>query len=241
MIIVRGVLAVASVGLSLSVASAALAQATAPATPPQTQPADATDGAAGRGVRIIAPEAPPANPVANGQQATPPAAHHPATTKSPAANAIGPVKVRPATPVGTSPAPVAVPVVAPAVLKPCDRPVAKPTLRFSDPARFDRSLKAKLRRGKPVVVDLDAPYPVANEAPAPLGAWLNEIEKSGGMVTVSPYCQKGRGFGGFFAKLFGGEPAEPYKAARVYDAVLHVDSVDQIVTQVEFAPRKASK
>jgi hypothetical protein len=233
MIIVRGVLAIASVGLSLSVASAALAQATAPATPPQDQPGDATDGAAGRGVRIIAPEAPSANVVANGQQAAPAA--------TPAANAIAPVKLRPADPVGPQPAPVASPVTAPAVLKACDRPVAKPTLRFSDPARFDRALKGKLRRGKTVVVDLDSPYPVANEAPAPLGAWLNEIEKSGGMVTVAPYCQKGRGFGGFFAKLFGGGPAEPYKAARTYDAVLHVDSVDQIVTQVEFAPRKASK
>jgi hypothetical protein len=240
MIIVRGVLAIASAGLSLSVASAALAQATAPATPPQDQQGVATDGAAGRGVRIIAPEAPPANVVANGQQAAPAAAPLP-TASTPAASAIAPVKLRPAEPVGTRPAPATVPAAAPAVLKACDRPVARPTLRFADPARFDRALKGKLRRGKTVVVDIDSPYPVANEAPAPLGAWLNVIEKSGGMVTVSPYCQKGRGFGGFFAKLFGGGPAEPYKAARRYDAVLHVDAVDQIVTQVEFAPRKASK
>lgn len=230
MIIVRSFLAIASAGLSLSVASVALAQASAPATPPQDQQGHATDGAAARGVRIIAPEAPPANVVANGQQTAP-------ATKPPATNAIAPVKLRPADPVGTRPAPVPVP----AVLKACDRPVAKPTLRFTDPARFDRALKGALRRGKTVVVDLDAPYPVANEAPAPLGAWLNEVEKSGGMVTVSPYCQKGRGLGGFLAKLFGGGPAEPYKAARAYDAVLHVDAVDQIVTQVEFAPRKAVK
>lgn len=228
MIIVRSFLAIASAGLSLSVASVALAQASTPATPPQDQQGHATDGAAARGVRIIAPEAPPANVVANGQQTAP-------ATKPHATNAIAPVKLRPADPVGTRPAP------APAVLKACDRPVSKPTLRFADPARFDRALKGALRRGKTVVVDLDAPYPVANEAPAPLGAWLNEVEKSGGMVTVSPYCQKGRGLGGFLAKLFGGGPAEPYKAARAYDAVLHVDAVDQIVTQVEFAPRKAMK
>ncbi|MBV2149720.1 hypothetical protein KRZ98_15730 [Sphingobium sp. AS12] len=211
-------------------ASTTLAQANPPATPPQDQPGHTADGAAGRGVRIIAPEAPPANVVANGQQTAP-------TTKPPAANAIAPVKLRPADPVGMRPASVP----APAVLKACDRPVTKPTLRFADPARFDRALKGALRRGKTVVVDLDSPYPVANEAPAPLGAWLNEVEKSGGMVTVSPYCQKGRGLGGFLAKLFGGGPAEPYKAARAYDAVLHVDAVDQIVTQVEFAPRKAMK
>ncbi|MDT7536033.1 hypothetical protein OVY48_21780 [Sphingobium sp. SA2] len=234
MIIVRDVLAIASLGLSLDVASAALAQVTPPATPPQDQRGDAADGAAARGVRIIAPEAPPANIVANGQQAVPATPPLPAP---PTANAIAPAKQRPAEPVGTLPPPVA----TPAVLKGCDRPVAKPALRFADPARFDRALKSKLRRGRTVVVDLDAPYPVANEAPAPLGAWLNEIEKSGGMVTVSPYCQKGRGLGGFFAKLFGGGPAEPYKTARAYDAVLHVDAVDQIVTQVEFAPRKAVK
>lgn len=230
MIIVRGFLTIASAGLSLGMTSAALAQANPPAAPPQDQPGHAADGAAGRGVRIIAPEAPPANVVANGQQTAP-------ATKPPAANAIAPVKLRPADSVGTRPAPVP----APAVLKACDRPVAKPTLRFADPARFDRALKGALRRGKTVVVDLDSPYPVANEAPAPLGAWLNEVEKSGGMVTVSPYCQKGRGLGGFLAKLFGGGPADPYKAARAYDAVLHVDAVDQIVTQVEFAPRKAMK
>ncbi|WP_088190808.1 hypothetical protein [Sphingobium sp. Z007] len=137
-------------------------------------------------------------------------------------------------------APVAAAPVAP-VLKACDRPVAKPTLRFTDPARFDRALKGKLRRGRPVVVDLDTPYPADNEAPLPLGAWLNEVKQSGGTVSVAPYCQKGRGFGGFFAKLFGGGPAEPYKAARRYDAVLHVDAVDQVVTQVSFAPRKAGQ
>lgn len=237
MIIVRSFLTIASVGLSLGMVSAALAQANPPATPAQ---GEANDGAAARGVRIIAPEAPSTNNVANGQQAAPAPTPQPAA-RPPAANAIAPVKLRPADPVGARPVPAAAPVPAPAVLKACDRPMAKPTLRFADPARFDRALKGKLRRGKTVVVDLDSPYPVANEAPAPLGAWLNEVEKSGGMVTVSPYCQKGRGLGGFLAKLFGGGPAEPYKAARAYDAVLHVDSVDQIVTQVEFAPRKAVK
>jgi len=127
------------------------------------------------------------------------------------------------------------------VLKGCDRPIAKPTLRFANPASFDQAFKAKLRRGRAVVVDLDTPYPADKEAPLPLGAWLNEVKQSGGAVTVAAYCQKGRGFGGFFTKLFGGPPAEPYKAIRRYDAVLHVDAVDQVVTQVEFAPRKVGQ
>ncbi len=168
----------------------------------------------GRGVRILPPEPPAPMPVAQESQ-IPTAAH-----------AVTPVAAAPA---------------SPPVLKACDRPVAKPTLRFTDPARFDQALKAKLRRGRVVVVDLDTPYPADNEAPLPLGTWLNEVKQSGGTVSVAPYCQKGRGLGGFFAKLFGGGPAEPYRAARRYDAVLHVDAVDQVVTQVEFAPRKAGQ
>lgn len=181
----------------------------------------------GRGVRILPPEPPAPMPVA--QESQIPTAAHAVTP--------GPV-------VGTDPgrsSPVAAAPVSPPVLKACDRPVAKPTLRFTDPARFDQALKAKLRRGRAVVIDLDTPYPADNEAPLPLGAWLNEVKQSGGTVSVAPYCQKGRGLGGFFAKLFGGGPAEPYRAARRYDAVLHVDAVDQVVTQVEFAPRKAGQ
>lgn len=184
-------------------------------------------GAAGRGVRIIAPETAPAPTVAKPQQPAGP------TTALPAPNAVRP-PARPL-PAGTRPA------VSPPVLKACDRPIAKPTLRFADPALFDRAMKARLRGGQVVTVDLATPYPVGKEAPAPLGAWLNEVDKSGGTVSTSPYCLKGRGIGGFFAKLFGGGPAEPYKAARRYDAVLHVDSIDQIVTQIAFVPRKADK
>lgn len=184
------------------------------------------EGAASRGVRILPPELLTPKPVAQEPQAQQPPAH--AVNPGPAAEP------------GRS-TPIAVAPVPASVLKGCDRPVAKPTLRFSDPARFDKALKTKLRRGRPVVVDLDRPYPADNEAPLPLGAWLNEVKQSGGTVSVAPYCQKGRGFGGFFAKLFGGGPAEPYKAARRYDAVLHVDAVDQVVTQVAFAPRKAGQ
>lgn len=188
-------------------------------------PGAAADGApveTGRGVRIIPAET-----------AAPPSVAKPPQPAPPAANAVKPA---PATMVSGHPPAPPVPV-----LKPCDRPIARPAVRFSDPARLDRTLRGKLRGGRTVVVDMETPYPVKNEAPAPLGAWLNEVEKSGGTITVSPYCQKGRGIGGFFARIFGGEPAEPYKAARRYDAILHVDSIDQIVTQVEFTRRKATR
>ena len=180
---------------------------------------DASAGAAGRGVRILPPESPAPTAVTNGQ----PVQQAPAHAVTPTSAAV------PGKQAMTLP-----------ILKSCDRPMAKPTLRFDDPTKFDRAFRAKLR-GRAVVVDMDTPYPADREAPAPLGAWLNEVKQSGGTVSVAPYCQKGRGFGGFFAKLFGGGPAEPYKAIRRYDAVLHVDAVDQVVTQVEFTPRKAAR
>jgi hypothetical protein len=199
----------------------AVSAQTAPSAAPAAAPAT---GAQGRGVRIIAPDAPPTSPVANAPQATP--------TVAPA-NALPPA---PTTMAGPRP-----PLAGPPVLKACERPFARPTLHFADPAGFDAKLRSKLRGGQSVVVDFESPYPAGNEAPAPIGAWLNEIQKTGGAVTVDAYCVKGRGFGQFFAKLFGGGPAEPYKAARRYDAVLHVDSVDQVVTQIEFTRRKAAR
>lgn len=225
MAVLRCTIVVASFMFFAGGATNALAQADN-APPSQQAPAE---GATGRGVRILPPEPPAPKPVAQEPQAQQPV--H-AVNPGPA--------VDPGRQAPVAAAPVAAAPVAP-VLKSCDRPVAKPTLRFTDPARFDQALKAKLRRGRAVVVDLDTPYPADNEAPLPLGAWLNDVKQSGGAVSVAPYCQKGRGFGGFFAKLFGGGPAEPYKAARRYDAVLHVDAVDQVVTQVEFAPRKAGQ
>lgn len=127
-------------------------------------------------------------------------------------------------------------------LKACDRPLASPALRFADPLTFDKSLRAKLRGGRAVGVDIANPYKASGEAPAPLGAWLNEVKASGGVVDVKPYCQGGsKGFGKFFASIFGGGPAEPYKAARKYDVTLYVDALDQQVTQVEFTRRKAAR
>lgn len=219
MTIQRILLGIATVTFSTGMNAIALAQEGTASPPPKAQ----TDGASGRGVRIIAPEDPAPASVAK-QQQTPIAA--------PPVHATKPT---------SAPAAIAAPAMTASVLKPCDRPLAKPALRFSDPAGFDRRLRSKLRGGRAVAIDMDTPYPVGNEAPAPLGAWLNEIQKSGGAVTVAPYCQKGRGFGDFIARIFGGGPAEPYRAARKYDATLHVDSIDRVVTQVEFTPRRTAR
>lgn len=205
----RSTLAIATFGFLLTGPTNALAQQDN-APPPSEQ------GATGRGVRIVPPEPVSPPPVANPPQPV-----------APVANAV-------AADPAVAPGPA-----APAALKPCDRPVSRPTLRFDQPDSFDSRLRAKLRRGRTVVVDLAAPYAADKEAPPPLGAWLNEVKQSGGTVEAQPYCVKGRGIGGFFAKLFGGGPAETYKAARRYDAVLHVDALDQVVTQVSFTPRKA--
>lgn len=216
MTVLRCTIAIASLIFMFGSTTNGLAQ---DATVPPSDQAPAS-GAAGRGVRILPPEPPAPNAIANEQHVQQAPAH------------------------AIVPAPVADPgkqaAVLP-VLKSCDRPVRKPTLRFGDGVAFDQALKSKLRRGRTVVVDMDTPYAADREAPLPLGAWLNEVKQSGGTVSIAPYCQKGRGFGGFFANLFGGGPAQPYKAARRYDAVLHVDAVDQVVTQVEFAPRKAAR
>lgn len=216
MTVLRCTISIASLLFCSGIATNGLAQ---DATVPSSDQAPAS-GATGRGVRILPPEPPAAAVVANEQQVQQAPAHAvaPAVAADPGKQAM------------------ALPV-----LKGCDRPVVKPTLRFGDGAAFDQALKGKLRRGRTVVVDMDTPYAADHEAPLPLGAWLNEVKQSGGTVSVAPYCQKGRGFGGLFAKLFGGGPAESYKAARRYDAVLHVDAVDQVVTQVEFAPRKAAR
>ncbi|MET0372063.1 MAG: hypothetical protein ABW039_11895 [Sphingobium sp.] len=204
----------------MAVAMAQASMLPAQTTPPVT--GDATPGASGRGVRVIAPDAPAPEPVA-------PQQYKPAESK---VNAVKPAIATTST-AGIRP--------SPPVLKACDRPIAQPALSFSDPTRLDKSLRSKLRRGQRVALDMPTPYPVSSEAPAPLGAWLNEVKQTGGAVTVSPYCQKGRGFGNFLSKIFGGSPAEPYKAARKYDVTLYVDAVDQVVTQVEFTRRKADQ
>ena len=62
----------------------------------------------------------------------------------------------------------------------------------------------------------------------------------GGKLSVETYCQDSRGlFGNFFRKLFAASDAKPYAPADQFDAVLHVDGLDQKVTQVTFVRRAA--
>lgn len=204
--------------IAMACAMVPVSMAVAQDAPPP--PPDAMSGAIGKGVKIIDAEPQAAAlPV-------PPAPTYKPTGTTP--HAVQPTAL-------TS---------APAGLKPCARPLAQPALSFADPAALDGPLRSKLRRGSAqVVLDIAHPYKASAEAPTPLSAWLNEVKQSGGAVEVKPYCQQGgRGFGKFFANLFGGgKPAEPYKAARKYDATLYVDALDQVVTQVEFTRRKAAR
>lgn len=135
--------------------------------------------------------------------------------------------------------PVPKPPIVP-VIKACARPFPAPEVRLDDPAVFRAALAAALRRGGRVVVDLARPYAAGKLPPDALTPWFDEIRHSGGAVTVASYCQQSRGaFGDFFARIFGGgkDPGRPYRAVRRYDAVLQVDALDQVVTQVEFRPR----
>ena len=186
------------------------------------------DNVRSRGVMILRPNATP----------TPVATPTPAPTPVP--NPIPtpvPIPTPAPTPVPVRPVPVAPPLP---VVKDCPRPFAHPDLVLDGSAGFDRALKRRLssHRGR-VVIDLVNPYTVDGTPPAQLVPWIAEVRSSGGLVRVESYCQVSRGFfGNFFKKLFsGGGNAKPYQAADRYDVVLHLDGLDQKVTQIEFAPR----
>lgn len=154
-----------------------------------------------------------------------------------------PVSVPPSPPPAGDPSassrPVPKPPIAP-VIKSCARPFPTPDVQLDDPAVFRAALAARLRQGGRVVVNLAKPYPEDKLPPDTLTPWFDEIRGSGGAVTVVSYCQQSRdAFGGLLARIFGGgnDPGRPYRAARRYDAVLHIDALDQAVTQVEFRPR----
>lgn len=180
-----------------------------------------------RGVKVIRAETVPEDSPA---PTTPPAPLAPPMNSNAA-----PVKANAPTAAGR-----VQPLMVAPVIKACPRPIERPDLVLADAAGFDRALKARLsaRRGR-VVIDLAQPYAMNGEPSAALRPWLDEVQASGGIVTVNSYCQKGRGaFGDFFKKLMGsGKPKSPYRAARTYDVVLHADALDQRVTQVEFTPR----
>lgn len=143
---------------------------------------------------------------------------------STAANPVAPVPGRP-----TAPSPL---------LKACSRPFDHSVASVGRTAGFNRTLAAALRR-KPAsaVVDLPQPFKVGDDAPATLAPWLTQVKASGGIVSATEYCRESRGMFSFLGRMFGGAKQSAFKAADGYDAVLHVDGLDQKVTQIEFKRR----
>ncbi|WP_353230188.1 hypothetical protein [Novosphingobium sp.] len=150
-----------------------------------------------------------------------------------------------------APAPAPVPAPAPAptpppppppppVVNTCDRPFVHTDVSLGTTGAFRNALRERLaRKSGPVIVDIAEPFPVSGSTPADLAPWLAEVKASGGIVSVDTYCQASRGFFSFLRGLFGGPAQNPFAAADSYDAVLHVDGLVGVVTQVEFKPRAA--
>jgi hypothetical protein len=137
-----------------------------------------------------------------------------------------------------SPAPPKAPQLPQPVIKSCPRPFAHPDVSLATTERFDRALRSHLQaKSGSVIVDIDVPFAVGAEAPPPLKPWLAEARSAGGLVTVDEYCQESRGFFAFLSKLFTGDGASRYAAVDSYDVILHVNGLDQLVTQIEFKPR----
>lgn len=186
-------------------------------------PASAQEGAqeGARGVTVLRAQAPAPADVATPPVAAPVAAPvaKPAVTAAPA-----PPPPAPGRP--TSP-----------MLAGCARPFAQPAVTLGT-GGFDKTLSASLKR-KPAsaVVDLPQPFAVGTDMPAALTPWLDEVKASGGIVSASEYCRDSRGLFGWLGRMIRGVRGSPYKAADGYDAVLHVDGLDQKVTQVEFKRR----
>ncbi len=112
-----------------------------------------------------------------------------------------------------------------------------------DAARdFNRALRRKLagQHGS-VTVDLAQPYAADKSPPAALVPWLGRIKASGGAVRTAQYCEQGRGLFGFLRRAFSSDASSDYAVAETYDAVQHVDGLDQTVTQIEFRPRVPAK
>lgn len=126
------------------------------------------------------------------------------------------------------------------VVQLCSRPVAQPDLTFAEGRAFDRALARKLKAGGVVTIDLPQPYAEKGEAPGTLSNWLAQVQAGGGAVTVKQYCEAARGsLTDWVAGLFTPKPGGVYRPARAYDAVLHTDALDHVITQIEFTPRAA--
>jgi len=139
-----------------------------------------------------------------------------------------------------APAPTPTPSLQPAP-RTCPRPIAGTdlTLRPNDrPAAFDTALRSRLQARAPrVTIDMANPFALGTEGPPPLSAWLTEAKAKGGIVSVDQYCEAPRGLFGWLRKVFGGGAQSGYDAVDGYDAILHADGANGVVTQVEFRLR----
>jgi len=137
-----------------------------------------------------------------------------------------------------APAPIRHPQAPVIVVHFCSRPFSAPDLTLDASTDFERSLSRALRSKKRVVVDLSQTYPDKSPPPGALSPWLSEVKSAGGTVTVKQYCDAARGsLSSWFAEVFGGHPGSIYRPARQYDAILHADALDHVITQVEFTPK----
>jgi hypothetical protein len=123
----------------------------------------------------------------------------------------------------------------------CPRPFATTdvTLRANDrQSQFDGALRGRFQTKAPkVTIDLAEPFPLGSEGPPILSAWLREAKARGGIVSVDQYCEAPRGLFTWLRKVFGAAEQTGYAAVDGYDAVLHADGANGVVTQVEFRRR----
>lgn len=139
------------------------------------------------------------------------------------------------------PAPTPSPVPQP---RTCPRPFARTdlSLRPSDrPAAFDAALRSQLQARTPrITIDMASPFALGTEGPPPLSAWLTEAKAKGGIVSVDQYCEAPRGLFNWLRKVFSGGAQSGYDAVDGYDAILHADGANGVVTQVEFRLRSGA-
>lgn len=163
-------------------------------------------------------------------------------TGQPALVSTTPIVAQPAAPALTTAAttlPAAGRPSAPSpLLKQCPRPFDHVATSTAQAGKFNRTLATALRR-KPVsaIVDVSQPYKVGDDTPAMLAPWLAQVKASGGIVSAQEYCRDTRGLFSFLRRILGGNKQAAFKSVDGYDAVLHVDGLDQKVTQVEFRRR----
>lgn len=156
---------------------------------------------------------------------------HPVTKPSP--------NPAPAPSPASDPASAPTPAPPPPVVNTCDRPFAHVDVSLGGAGGFRIALRDRLsRKAGAVIVGIAQPFSFSGSAPAELAPWLAEVKATGGIVSVDTYCHESRGFS-FLRGLFGGPAQNPYAAADSYNAVLHVDGLVGVVTQVEFKPRSA--